>query len=91
MMIIKKLPFQLMKVEKREGTTGPNNKGYLFYVGKFLDEDGDLLNLKFQNKLTEDTQLALKLLAVKNVPVTVDLGLHPAGFDLKGVVTKIDF
>jgi len=90
MMLLKDNDLNLLSASKREGIT-KTGKPYLFYVGRFLDADGDVLNLKFGKVVINDETIALKLLSVKNVPVTVDVALYPVGFNLTGTVVKIDF
>jgi hypothetical protein len=89
-MLFKGVDLQLMKVEKREGIAKTTQKGYLFYVGTFIDSEGDKCNLKFGKQVENNVALVQKLLAVKNVPVTVELSVHPSGFDLKGIVQNIE-
>jgi hypothetical protein len=89
-MLLKDNDLNLLQATKREGIS-KTGKPYLFYVGKFLDADGDVLNLKFGKVVVQDESVALKLLAVKNVPVTVDVALYPSGFNLTGTITSIDF
>ena len=90
MMLLKDNDLNLLQATKREGIS-KTGKPYLFYVGKFLDADGDVLNLKFGKVVVQDESVAIKLLAVKNVPVTVDVALYPSGFNLTGTITSIDF
>ena len=89
MMILKSAELNLLKVEKREGIS-KLGKNYLFYEGKFLDDEGDVLSLKIGKQVTDVPALITKLLAVKNVEVVVDVALYPTGFNLKGTIVKID-
>jgi hypothetical protein len=89
MVLIKNIDLQLLKVVKREGISKKGN-AYLFFDGRFLDQEGDVINLKINNKIAENTTQVAKLLSVKNVECNVDLALYPSGFNLKGTVVKID-
>jgi len=76
-MKLKDLDLTLLKVEKREGIS-KQGKPYLFYTRRFIDQEGELLNLKFTNEVVSDPSLVLKLMAVKNVETTIDLNLYPS-------------
>ncbi len=88
-MIVKNIKLRLVKTEKREGLT-TDKKPYLFYVVKVIDEDANVIQLKLNNKLEEDVELVKKLIVAKNVDINCDLGIYPSGFNLKGIVQKID-
>jgi hypothetical protein len=89
MMIIKNIDLQLIKTEKREGTSKQGTP-YLFYTCKFLDNEGDMILLKLSKPLLEDKKLIENLMSSINVPATIDLGLYPSAFTFKGIVLKID-
>jgi len=89
MMLLKKQDLQLIKVEKREGIS-KQGKPYLFYVGKFIDGDGDTAQLKFVNEVVADSKLVAKLMTAHNVPVSVDISIYSSGFNLKGSIVSID-
>jgi len=90
MMIFKDVDVQLLGATKREGVS-KQGKPYLFYIGKFLDQNGDVLDLKIGNKLVENEELVKKILVTKNKEVTITLGLYPSGFSFKGTVLALDF
>lgn len=89
MMLLKNIDLNLLKVEKREGVS-KQNKPYMFYVGKFIDADGDVCLLNFQNHIAGDSKIVEKLLKAKNLPVTLDISLYSSGFNLKGSVAHIE-
>jgi ABC-type microcin C transport system permease subunit YejB len=89
MMVIKGIDLQLLKTEKREGMS-KTQKPYLFYVSKFIDENGDMILLKLGNEMLKDEKLISKLMSAVNIPVTISLGLYPSGFTFKGIALSID-
>jgi len=89
MMILKNQDLTMLNMNKKEGISRQGAK-YLFYEGKFLDDEGNICSLKLGKQILEDEQLLLQLLSAKNVQVTLDLELYPTGFNLKGTIAKIE-
>ena len=89
-MIFKNVKLRLVKVEKRQGVQKETNVPYLFYVARYIDDGGDVINLKFGKKVEEDEALMKRLIVAKNVDVVAELGVYPSGFSLKGIVTSIE-
>ncbi len=79
----------MLNMNKREGISR-QGKPYLFYEGKFIDDEGNICSLKLGKKVTDNEQQVLQLLSAKNVEVTLDLALYPTGFNLKGTIDKIE-
>jgi hypothetical protein len=89
MMVLKDIDVQLIVAQKYEGIS-KQGKPYLFYTGRFLDSEGDVMQLKIGNNLVADTALITKIMATKNKPVTISLSLFPSGFSLKGTVVQLE-
>lgn len=90
MMLIKKCDLQMIKIDKIEGIS-KQGKPYLFYTGKFMDSDGEQVSMKLGNNIANDAKVIKDLMAVKNIPVTVDVNIYSSGFVLKGSVSAIDY
>ena len=88
-MIFKNVKLRLVKVDKREGIASDTKKPYLFHVGKYIDDEGNVVALKFGKKVEDDQVLIKKLADTKNVDCTVEIGVYPTGFNLKGIVQSI--
>lgn len=89
MMIIKNVDMQFIKLEKREGMS-KTNVPYLFYVAKFLDNEGDMILLKLQKDLLTNKKLIDQMMSASNVPATISLGLYPSGFTFKGIALSVE-
>jgi hypothetical protein len=89
MMILKKQDLTMLNMSKKEGVSRQGSP-YLFYEGKFIDDEGNICSLKLGKNVLEDEQLLLQLLTAKNKEVTLDLALYPTGFNLKGTIVKIE-
>jgi hypothetical protein len=89
MMLVKNVELQMLNVTKREGVS-KLGKDYLFYVGKFVDTEGDVLDLKIGKTITDDEKKTIELMKLKNKEVIVDIALYPSGFVLKGTIVRID-
>jgi hypothetical protein len=87
-MILKNAELTLLNIIKREGIS-KLGKPYLFYEGKFVDDEGNVCNLKIGKPIIDNPAEITKLLVLKNVEVTADVSLYPSGFLLKGTIAKI--
>jgi len=76
-------------MSKKEGVSRQGSP-YLFYEGKFIDDEGNICSLKLGKEVLEDAELLQRLMSAKNVQVTLDLALYPTGFNLKGTIAKIE-
>jgi len=88
-MTLKNSDLTLLTVIKREGIS-KQGLPYLFYQGRFLDDEGNVCELKFAKSVVDDSPLISKLMTVKNKPVTIDVSIYKSGFNLKGTVSKIE-
>jgi hypothetical protein len=88
MMILKNVKLNLLKGIKREGIT-KSGEPYLFYMGKFLDEEGQISELKISQNVVDDKKLLDSIMSTVNEPCTVDVVFNPSGFVFRGSVAKI--
>jgi hypothetical protein len=88
-MILKNQDLTLLNMSKKEGVSR-QGAPYLFYEGKFMDDEGNISSLKLGKDILGNAKLLAQLMTLKNTPVTLDLALYPTGFNLKGTIVKIE-
>jgi len=89
-MLIPKVKLTLLNAMRREGTR-KDGQPYLFYAISFLDSESNVLKMNLGNELSKNKTLTTKLDISKQIPCTVDIMIHPTGFNLKGTIVKVDF
>jgi hypothetical protein len=87
-MLIKQQPVTLLTIVHKEGVAKVSAKPYSFYVAKFVDAEGMVLDASVDAKLLTDEKSRNELLAMVNVKVLADIRIQPSQYTVR--LTLVD-